>query len=304
MFNLGVGEITIILILAMIFIGPKKLPELASGLGKIIREIRKTTADVKNEITLDDEIRRPFEELREAVTLAPEELKRRDNLRKELENLRKQAEEAEAAIGEIAASAGVIEGELAAGAVVPQDGSATTDPGLGSPAPSGEPQDAVSAGGAPGAGGTALAGSDAAAGEATPTAAPSITSVPAGAASGPIAPTAPPPGTVAAGGGGIPRPTASRSDLPRRTLRGVPEPKPPEPASLRPPSAADAANTTQILSEADLVAATVRSSAPPPPPAAPAAPAGTRPRTAAAPPPPPPSSTSPRLPGATPPKKV
>ena len=42
------GEITIILVLALIFLGPKKLPELASGLGKLIREIRKTTADVKN----------------------------------------------------------------------------------------------------------------------------------------------------------------------------------------------------------------------------------------------------------------
>src|ERR1700674_4638701 len=47
------GEITVILLLALIFLGPKKLPELASGLGKLIREIRKTTADVKNEIQLD-----------------------------------------------------------------------------------------------------------------------------------------------------------------------------------------------------------------------------------------------------------
>jgi len=65
------GEITVILVLALIFIGPKKLPELASGLGRLIREIRKTTADVKNEIQLDDAIRKPFEELRDAVTLHP-----------------------------------------------------------------------------------------------------------------------------------------------------------------------------------------------------------------------------------------
>lgn len=87
------GEITVILVLALIFIGPKKLPELASGLGRLIREIRKTTNDVKNEIQLDDAIRKPFEELRDAVTLPPEELKRRDRIKRELRELEKQAAE-------------------------------------------------------------------------------------------------------------------------------------------------------------------------------------------------------------------
>ena len=90
MFNLGMGEITVILLLILLFVGPKKLPDLASGLGRAIRQIRKTTADVKNEIVLDDTFRKPFEELRDAVTLAPEELKRRDAL---IESVRKQAEE-------------------------------------------------------------------------------------------------------------------------------------------------------------------------------------------------------------------
>ena len=91
-FNLGMGEITVILLLALIVLGPKKLPELASGLGKIIRDIRKATNDVKNEIQLDDAIRKPFEELRDAVTLPPEELKRRDRIRKDLEEARRKAE--------------------------------------------------------------------------------------------------------------------------------------------------------------------------------------------------------------------
>src|SRR5260370_15066389 len=86
------GGITVILLLALIFLGPKKLPELASGLGKFIREIRKTTADVKNEIQLDDAIRKPFEELRDAVTLPPEELKRRDRIKKDIEDARRKAE--------------------------------------------------------------------------------------------------------------------------------------------------------------------------------------------------------------------
>jgi len=95
-FNLGAGEITVILVLALIFLGPKKLPDLATGLGKLIREIRKATSDVKNEITLDDSFRKPFEELRDAVTLHPDELKRRDQIRKSVEDAKRRAEQAEA----------------------------------------------------------------------------------------------------------------------------------------------------------------------------------------------------------------
>src|SRR5262245_9211687 len=86
------GEITVILLLALIFLGPSKLPELAAGLGRLIREIRKATSDVKNEIALDDTFRKPFEELRDAVTLHPEELKRRDRIKQELEEARRQAD--------------------------------------------------------------------------------------------------------------------------------------------------------------------------------------------------------------------
>jgi sec-independent protein translocase protein TatA len=75
-------EILVILVLALIFLGPKKLPELASGIGKAIREVRKATAGIKNEIQLDDAIRKPLEELREATMLPPEELVRRDEERK------------------------------------------------------------------------------------------------------------------------------------------------------------------------------------------------------------------------------
>src|SRR4051795_9638749 len=81
MFNLGMGEITVILLLILIFVGPKKMPDLATGIGKLIRQIRKTTADVKNEIVLDDTFRKPFEELRDAVTLPAEVLKRQDDLK-------------------------------------------------------------------------------------------------------------------------------------------------------------------------------------------------------------------------------
>ncbi len=52
MFGLGLGEILIIAIFALIFIGPKKLPELARGLGKGIREFQNASRDLKEQITL------------------------------------------------------------------------------------------------------------------------------------------------------------------------------------------------------------------------------------------------------------
>jgi Tat protein translocase TatB subunit len=123
-FNLGMGEITVILLLALIFLGPKKLPELASGLGKIIRDIRKATSDVKNEIQLDDTFRKPFEELRDAVTLHPEELKRRDAIKRELEEQRKKIEAMEA---EAASATPLPEGlPLPGGSTVPPPPPVTT----------------------------------------------------------------------------------------------------------------------------------------------------------------------------------
>jgi Sec-independent protein translocase protein TatA len=108
-FNLGMGEITVILLLALIFLGPAKLPDLATGLGKLIRELRKATSDIKSEITLDDSFRKPFEELRDAVMLHPDELKRRDQVKKMVDEarLRDEAEAREAAAA--AAATGTIE---------------------------------------------------------------------------------------------------------------------------------------------------------------------------------------------------
>jgi sec-independent protein translocase protein TatB len=47
MFNLGAGEIAVIAILALLLLGPQRLPELARGLGKFMREFRRQTDDVR-----------------------------------------------------------------------------------------------------------------------------------------------------------------------------------------------------------------------------------------------------------------
>jgi sec-independent protein translocase protein TatB len=47
MFNLGAGEIAVIMIVALLLLGPEKLPELARGIGKLVREFRRQTDDVR-----------------------------------------------------------------------------------------------------------------------------------------------------------------------------------------------------------------------------------------------------------------
>lgn len=50
MFGLGAGEIFLILVFALIFIGPKKLPELAQSLGKSLREFQKAKDDLMAQV--------------------------------------------------------------------------------------------------------------------------------------------------------------------------------------------------------------------------------------------------------------
>lgn len=48
--NLGGGEIFLILFIVLLLFGAKKLPELAKGLGKGIKEFKDATKDVKDNI--------------------------------------------------------------------------------------------------------------------------------------------------------------------------------------------------------------------------------------------------------------
>lgn len=53
--NLGTGEIILILLVVLILFGSKKIPELAQGLGKGIREFKKAMRDVEEEIKQEPE---------------------------------------------------------------------------------------------------------------------------------------------------------------------------------------------------------------------------------------------------------
>jgi TatA/E family protein of Tat protein translocase len=51
--GIGPGELIIILIIALLVVGPGKLPDVGSALGKSIREFRKAATDVKEATSLD-----------------------------------------------------------------------------------------------------------------------------------------------------------------------------------------------------------------------------------------------------------
>ena len=59
---IGMPEMVVIAVIALIIFGPRKLPELGKSLGKSIAEFKRASNELKN--TLEDEIR--TEELQEA----------------------------------------------------------------------------------------------------------------------------------------------------------------------------------------------------------------------------------------------
>jgi TatA/E family protein of Tat protein translocase len=68
---MGMTELLVILAVALLVLGPKRLPELASGLGKAIREFRKATRDLSDQMEVDDTIRKPMLELKAALRDEP-----------------------------------------------------------------------------------------------------------------------------------------------------------------------------------------------------------------------------------------
>lgn len=58
MFGLGFQELFIILIIALIFFGPARLPQIGSGLGKAIRDFKKGIGGEKEDATDPRTLRR------------------------------------------------------------------------------------------------------------------------------------------------------------------------------------------------------------------------------------------------------
>lgn len=59
---LGIWELLIILVVVLLIFGPRRLPEMAKGIGQSVREFRKGIRDMKDDFeagTKDDETKPP-----------------------------------------------------------------------------------------------------------------------------------------------------------------------------------------------------------------------------------------------------
>lgn len=70
MFGIGTPELLVILAVALIVIGPKKLPDLAKSLGRALGEFKRATSDLKHSIEQEtglDEVRKDFAGVKQDV---------------------------------------------------------------------------------------------------------------------------------------------------------------------------------------------------------------------------------------------
>jgi len=56
MFGIGMPEMIMILAIALIVIGPKKLPDLAKSLGRAMREFKRATSEFKETLAVDNDL--------------------------------------------------------------------------------------------------------------------------------------------------------------------------------------------------------------------------------------------------------
>ena len=73
MFGIGMPEMILILAIALVVIGPKKLPDLAKSLGRAMREFKKATNEFKETMQIDGEledVKKAFSDINDDVSSA------------------------------------------------------------------------------------------------------------------------------------------------------------------------------------------------------------------------------------------
>jgi Tat protein translocase TatB subunit len=55
MFNIGPPELIVIFLVALLVVGPRRLPQLGKSIGKGLRELRQATSDFRSSMDDDDD---------------------------------------------------------------------------------------------------------------------------------------------------------------------------------------------------------------------------------------------------------
>jgi sec-independent protein translocase protein TatB len=74
MFNVGAGELLVILLIALIVLGPDKLPDTARKIGNVMGELRRMSSGFQNEMrsAMDEATRPPLETVKDDPVPEPE----------------------------------------------------------------------------------------------------------------------------------------------------------------------------------------------------------------------------------------
>lgn len=68
MFGIGLPELIVIMVVALIVLGPKKLPDIAKALGKGMAEFKKATQEVKESLDLDEGLQEVKRDLADSIS--------------------------------------------------------------------------------------------------------------------------------------------------------------------------------------------------------------------------------------------